>query len=320
MKRRDFITLMGGAAASWPVAARAQQRPLPVVGILYAGTVEANLPSVQAVLKGLSQTGFVDGQNVAVEYRYAGGQFDRLPELAAELVHRRVFIIVTPLSVAAALAAKAATATISIVFSTGVDPVQVGLVASLNRPGGNVTGILTMSNEIGSKRLGLLHELLPSATRFGVLVNFTNSLVADAIVKDLQAAASILGRQIEFLPAGTIREIDAAFASFVQQKLDALLVSADAFLGSRSGQILTLAARHAIPTIYTGREDVAAGGLMGYNTNQTEVNRQVGLYAGRVLKGEKPADLPVARPTKFEFVINGEGARHRGAAATPCHR
>jgi putative tryptophan/tyrosine transport system substrate-binding protein len=311
MHRRQFVSLLGSAAA-WPLAARAQQRAAPVVGLLSVGTPDASRNDVQAFLKGLGQIGFVEGKNVTIEYRYAGGQFDPVPELVADLVRHQVAVIVTPLSVAAALAAKAATATTPIVFSTGVDPVQVGLVANLNRPGGNVTGILTMANEIGARRLGLLHELLPTAKRVGVLVNPGNRLVAEAITTDLRTAASTIALQVEILPASTVGEIDSAFASFVQQRLDALVVPADSFFGARQSQILTLATRHVIPAMWTSREAVVAGGLMGYSSDQGDVNRQVGLYAGRILKGEKPADLPVARPTKFEFTINLSTARALG--------
>jgi putative ABC transport system substrate-binding protein len=311
MHRRDFITLLGGAAAAWPLAARAQQ-PVPVVGLLLVGTPDGVRMDVQAFLKGLSQIGFVEGKNVAIEYRYAGGQFDRVPELVAELVRRQVNVIVTPLSVAAALAAKAATTSTPIVFSTGVDPVQMGLVAGLDRPGANVTGVLTMGNEIGSKRLGLLRELLPGAKRFGVLVNPTNGLVADATAADVQRAAATIGVQVEILSASTIAEVDAVFAAVVRRRLDALIVGADSFLGARQSQILTLAARHAIPAMFAQREAVVAGGLIGYDSSQIETDRQVGLYTGRILKGEKPAALPIARPTKFELVINLSTARALG--------
>jgi putative ABC transport system substrate-binding protein len=311
MKRRDFITLLGGAAA-WPIAARAQQRSVPVVGLLYISTPDAMRNEVQAVLKGLSQMGFVEGRNVTVEYRYASGQFDRIPELVTDLVRRQVTVIVTANSVAAALAAKAATATTPIVFSTGVDPVQAGLVESLSRPGGNVTGILSMANEIGAKRIGLLKELLPGARRLGALVNPTNPLVADAIAADLRTAASAAGLEVEIFPAGTIGEIDGAFARFVEQRRDALILPADALFSARRAQILTLATRHSIPTMSTERENVVAGGLMGYGTITSEMDRLVGLYIGRILKGEKPADLPVVRPTKFEFVINLSTARALG--------
>jgi putative tryptophan/tyrosine transport system substrate-binding protein len=311
MRRREVMTLIGGAA-TWPLAARAQQTVMPVVGYLDAGSPEANRNGLPAFRKGLSETGYVEGQNVAIEYRWAEGQYDRLPDLATDLVRRRVAVIVTPLSAAATFAAKAATTTIPIVFSTGIDPVQAGLVLTLNRPGGNVTGFVTMNNEIGAKRLQLSHELIPAAARFAVLINPTTPLVAEPVTKDLQAAASAIGRPIEILSAGTNRDIDAAFANLVQKRVDALLVGPDLFFSTRRAQILTLAARHAVPTIYSGREFAEAGGLMSYGPNQSDPYRYAGIYTGRILKGEKPADLPVARPTKFEFVINLQTARILG--------
>jgi len=315
MRRREFIAGLGGTAAAWPLAARAQRPIVPVVGFLDVGAHEAS--RVLAFLKGLSENGFVEGQSVAIEYRFAGGQFDRLTGLAADLVRHRVAVIITPLSVAAALAAKAATPTTPIVFSSGNDPVQAGLVASLSRPGSNVTGVLTMNNEIGAKRLELLHELLPGATQLAVLVNPTNPVVADAIVADLSVAASDLRLQIEVLRASTIRDIDAAFASFVQRRLDALMVPPDSLFGTRRPQILTLSARHAIPVMFGNREDVEAGGLMMYGSSTIDVYRLVGIYAGRILKGEKPADLPVQRATKFDLVINLTTARALGLTIPP---
>jgi putative ABC transport system substrate-binding protein len=314
LQRREFIAALG-AAAVLPLAARAQQRTVPVVGFLDVGAGETN--RVLAFLKGLSETGFIEGQNVAIEYRFTHGQFDRLPAMAADLVGRRVAVIVTPASIAAALAAKAATATIPIVFSTGIDPVQAGLVASLNRPGSNVTGVLTMNNEIGAKRLGLLHELLPSATQFAVLVNQTNPVVADAIAGDLKVAASDLKVQLEIFRAGTNRDIDAVLGSFVQKRLDALLVAPDGLFVVRRPQILTLAARHAIPVMFATREDVEAGGLMMYGSSITDVFRLSGIYTGRILKGEKPADLPVMRSTRFEFLINLQTAKTLGIDIPP---
>ncbi len=289
---------------------------MPVVGYLYAGSPEPSAIQVAAFRKGLSETGYVEGRNVAIEFRWAHNEIDRLPELAADLVRRRVAVIVTPGSVTPALAAKAATTTIPIVFSSGADPVQSGLVASLNRPGGNVTGFSTMSNEIGAKRLGLLHELLPGAARFAVLVN-PNSPTAELQIKDAQAAASTIGRQVEILYAGTNSEIDTAFASLVQKRADALLVSSEGFFTNRRVQLVTLAARHAVPAIYHVREFAEAGGLMSYGPSQTDQWRQVGIYVGRILKGEKPADLPVMRPTKFEFIINLQTARLLGITVPP---
>jgi putative ABC transport system substrate-binding protein len=311
LRRREFITLLGGAAASWPLIARAQQASMPVVGYLYSGSLEPSAHLVAAFRTGLGETGYIEGQNVAIEYRYAQNENDRLPELAADLVRRRVAVLVAPGSTPAALAAKAATATVPVVFSGGGDPVQAGLVASLNRPGGNVTGVTTMSVELGAKRLGLLHELLPAAARFAVLVN-PNSPLTEPFVTDVRAAASGIGRQIEVLTASTNRDIDAAFASFVQKQADALLVTPDALFLNRRVQLVTLAARQAVPTIYPVREDAAAGGLMSYGSNFADLFRQTGIYAGRVLKGEKPADLPILRATKFEFVINLQTAKTLG--------
>jgi len=304
------------SSSLWPLAACAQQPAMPVVGYLYAGSPEPSAIQVAAFRKGLSETGYVEGRNVAIEFRWAHNEIDRLPELAADLVRRRVAVIVTPGSVTPALAAKAATTTIPIVFSSGADPVQSGLVASLNRPGGNVTGFSTMSNEIGAKRLGLLHELLPGAARFAVLVN-PNSPTAELQIKDAQAAASTIGRQVEILYAGTNSEIDTAFASLVQKRADALLVSSEGFFTNRRVQLVTLAARHAVPAIYHVREFAEAGGLMSYGPSQTDQWRQVGIYVGRILKGEKPADLPVMRPTKFEFIINLQTARLLGITVPP---
>jgi putative ABC transport system substrate-binding protein len=311
MKRREFITLLGGAAAAWPRAARAQQPTMPVVGYLYAGSPEPTAHLVAAFRKGLGEVGYVEGQNVAVEFRWTHNDNNRLPELAADLVRRRVAVIATPGSIATALAAKAATATIPIVFSAGADPVQAGLVASLNRPGGNITGVLTMNNEIGAKRLGLLHELLPGAARFAVLVNPSNP-TAESTIADAQAAASTIGRQIEVLTASTNRDIDAAFAILMQKRVDALLVVPDPLFVNRRVQLQSLATRHAVPAIYSVRENVEAGGLMSYGSSLTDLFRQNGIYVGRILRGEKPTDLPVMRATRFEFVINLQTARLLG--------
>jgi len=308
LKRREFVTLLGGATA-WPLAARAQQSAMPVIGILEAGATETNPNTAAAFRKGLSEAGYIDGQTVAIECHWAEGQYDQLPKLAAELVRRRAAVIITPLSTAATLAAKAATPTIPILFSIGSDPVEVGLVASLNRPGGNVTGVVTMNSELGAKRLGLLQELLPTARRFAVLINPKPRRLAEAVTADVQAGASAIGRQVEVLATSTSREIDAAFATLVQKRIDALLVSPDSFLDTRRAQILVLAARHALPVIYPHREDAIAGGLMSYGSSIADVSRQLGIYTGRILKGEKPADLPVARASKFEFVINLQTAR-----------
>jgi putative tryptophan/tyrosine transport system substrate-binding protein len=304
MRRREFIAGLGGTAA-WPLAARAQQPTLPVIGYLEAGSPEPNAPFLAAFRKGLSETGYVEGRNVAIEYRWAQGQTDRLQELAADLVRRKVSVIVTGDGTRTALVAKAATTTIPIVFMTGIDPVDSGLVAGLDRPGGNVTGITHMSPQLEAKRLALLHELAPRAVRFAVLAPSTNYRT------DLQAAASAIGGQIEILGASTSREIDAAFASLEQKRTEALLISPAALIDRRA-QILTLATRYGLPTIFAWRADAVAGGLISYGIVITDQFRQVGIYTGRLLKGEKPADLPVMRPTKFELVINLKTAKALG--------
>jgi putative tryptophan/tyrosine transport system substrate-binding protein len=308
MRRREFITLLGGAAAAWPLAAAAQQPAMPVIGFLDAGSAAERTLQVAAFRKGLAEAGYQEGQDVALEFRWAEGQYGRFGELAADLVRRRVSVIVTPASAPAALAAKAATTTIPIVFGSGADPVKQGLVGSLNRPGGNVTGAVTMNAELSAKRLGLLQELLPAATRFAVLVN-RNSPVAEAVIADAQAAASAIGRHVDVLTAGTNREIDAAFATVVQTRTAAIIMSPDPFFALRRAQIVVLAARHAVPTIHANREDADAGGLMSYGSSLMDVYRQLGIYTGRILKGAKPADMPVLRATKFEFVINLQTAK-----------
>jgi putative ABC transport system substrate-binding protein len=291
MKRREFITLLGGTAVAWPLAARAQQRAMPVIGFLQSGSPEPNAHLVAAFRQGLGETGYVEGRNVAVEYRWAHNDNNRLPELAADLVRLRVAVIATPGSTAAASAAKSATTTIPIVFSGGGDPVQTGLVASLNRPGGNVTGVSSMSGELGAKRLGLLQELVPRAARFVLLVNPNNPL-AEAFVTDVRAAGAAIGRQIEVLTASTSRDIDTAFAMLVEKRANALLVGLDPLFVSRRVQLATLSARHAVPAIYPFREDAEAGGLISYGPSNTDLVRQAGIYTGRVLKGEKPAGRP----------------------------
>jgi ABC-type uncharacterized transport system substrate-binding protein len=311
MRRREFITLLGGAAVGWPLAARAQQRAVPVIGYLHSGSPEPNLKRVSAFRKGLGETGYAEGQNVAIEFRWAAGQDDQLPEMAAELVRRRVAVIATPGSTPAALAAKAATTTIPIVFYIGGDPVALGLVASLNHPGGNATGISTQDAELMAKRLAQLREVVPRAARCIALVN-PNSALTEAIVKNLQSSVATLGQQVEILNAGTIREIDAAFANLAERPGSALLVGPDAFFFIRRAQILTLAARHALPAIYYDREFVEAGGLMSYGPDRVNTFQQAGIYTGRILKGEKPADLPVMQPTKFGLVINLSTARALG--------
>src|SRR5262245_46591812 len=318
MRRRAFISLVGGAAASavaWPLAARAQQPTIPIVGYVHSDSPQTVAGLLAAFREGLSETGYIEGQNVAIEYRWAENDLSRIPELVADLVRRRVAVIATPGSSATALAAKAATTKIPIVFSIGLDPVQLGLVASLNRPGGNITGVNSMSNELVAKRLGLLHELLPTATRFAVLVNPKNP-TTESLKKDVEAAATICP-QIEFFTASTGADIDMAFASLVQKRADALLVHPDNLFINRRVQLTTLAARHAVPAIYPLRPDAEAGGLMSYGTKLAEAHRQAGVYTGRILKGAKPADLPVVQPTKFEFVINLQTAKTIGLTVPP---
>jgi putative tryptophan/tyrosine transport system substrate-binding protein len=308
MKRRDFITLLGGAAAAWPLATRAQTPAMPVVGFLRADTPVASASAVAAFRKGLSEMGFVEGRNLVIEFRWGQNDRDRMSELAADLIRRKVDVIATPESARGALAAKALTTTIPIVFATSGDPVQLGLVASLNRPGGNVTGFVDMANELVPKKLGLLHELAPRSARFGVLVSRTY-IDVDRVTKDAQSAAAAMGRQLDIIFPGTDREIDAAFSELAQKGADAFLVSNDAVLAGRRTQILTLAARHALPAIYGSRAWADAGGLMSYGPLLNDQGRQAGIYTGRILKGEKPADMPVARATRFEFIINLATAR-----------
>jgi putative ABC transport system substrate-binding protein len=315
MRRREFITLIGGAAV-WPLAARAQQPARPVVGFIRDGSADASARLAAAFRKGLNETGYVEGQNVTVEYHWLDGQYDRLPVLVADLVRRQVAVIATPGGVPT-LAAKAATATIPIVFGVGEDPVKLGLVASLARPGGNATGINFFIQEAVAKRLRLLHELVPKAVRIAVLVNPGNASVAETTVREVQKAAPTMGLQIQILDATTIGEIDAAFALLARERLDALLVAGDAFLISRRVQLATLTARDRIPAAYGVREPVEAGGLMSYGTDLTEMFHQVGVYTGSILKGAKPADLPVLQSTKFEFVINLHTARTLGIEVPP---
>jgi putative ABC transport system substrate-binding protein len=316
LKRREFLGVLGGAAAGWPLAARAQQPALPVVGFIRDGSSDANARNVAAFRKGLNETGYVEGQNVTVEYYWLEGQYDRLPALMADLVRRQVAVIAAP-GTGLALAAKAATATIPIVFSVGDDPVRLGLVASLARPGGNATGINFFVNEVTAKRLRLLHDLLPKAVRIAVLLNPANATVAESTLREAQKAAPTIGLQIQILNASTIAEIDAAFATLARERPDALLVAGDAFLTSRRVQIATLTARDRIPTAYAVRDPVVAGGLMSYGTDITDAFQQAGIYTGKILKGTKPADLPVLQSTKFEFVINLQTARALGIEVPP---
>ena len=306
MKRREFITLLGGAAATWPLATRAQQT-MPVIGYLSGRSPEDTTHLVAAFRRGLVEDGYVEGQNVAIQYRWALGQVDRLPALAAELAGRSVAILVATGGESAALAAKAATSTIPIVFSTG-DPVKAGLVASYNRPGGNATGINLLTQTLEPKRLGLLHELVPQAATIGFLLN-PNFPSAEDQSKDMQEAARAIGLHIHVLRANTDREIEAAFETVAQDRIGALAVGASPFFDTRRNTLVALAARHAVPTMYHFREFAAAGGLMSYGIDPVDAYRQVGVYAGRILKGAKPADLPVLQPTKFEFVINLKTAK-----------
>jgi putative ABC transport system substrate-binding protein len=315
MRRRDFIVLSGGAAGLSllrPRAARAQQLALPVVGVINGGSADGSARSAAAFRKGLSETGSVEGQNVSVEYHWMEGRYDRMPALVADLVRRQVAVIATPGSDLAALAAKAATATIPIVFGVSEDPVQQGLVTSLARPGGNATGINWFVGEVVAKRLRLLHDLVPKAVRVAVLVNPTNISLAESTIRDVQQAASTMGLQIRILNATTIGEIEAAFAAFAHERPDALFVGPDAFFNSRRVQFATLTARDRIPAAYGTRDAVEAGGLMSYGTDLADMFRQVGVYTGQILKGAKPADLPVLQSTKFVFAINLQTARALG--------
>jgi putative ABC transport system substrate-binding protein len=311
VKRRDFITLLGGATVAWPLAARAQQPSMPVIGFLSAASLEAYTDRVRAFRQGLRDAGYVEGDNVAIEYRWAEGQYDRLPALAAELVRRQVAVIVAAPTVSA-LVAKSATATIPIVFTAGDDPVKLGLVSSLARPGGNLTGVNFFGAEVVSKRLELLRELIPGVGRLAVLVNPSNATISETTVRDVEAAARGMGVQVQVFNAGTSREIDAAFANLVRERSDAVFVGGDAFFTSRRVQLATLAARYLIPSSFSQREVTEAGGLMSYATNIRNTYRQAGVYVGRILKGAKPADLPVVQSTKFELVINNQTARMLG--------
>jgi putative ABC transport system substrate-binding protein len=315
MRRREFIILLGGAVAL-PFAARAQQPAMPVIGFLHPGSPEANAKYVAGFRKGLGETGYVEGNNVTIEYHWAQGDSGRLPELAGDLASRRVAVIVTPGSVAAVLAAKAATATIPIVFVAGVDPVQAGLVVSFNRPGGNVTGITSMNTGLAAKQLELLHQLLHRNGRFAVLVNSSNPQ-SQSVIADLKATASGIGQQLEILTATTNRDISPAFSDAVQKRADALLISPDPLFTNRPVQLAILAARHAMPAIYALREFAEAGGLMSYGSNFTDLFRQAGAYIGRVLKGEKAAELPILQATKFEFVVNLQTAEALGIDVPP---
>jgi len=312
MRRREFITLLGGAGGHWPFTARAQQRTMPVVGFIAGGSADASAQNAVDFRKGLNEAGFIEGQNVTIEYHWLGGQYDRLLALMTDLVRRQVAVIAT-VSVNAALAAKAATASIPIVFGVADDPVKLGLVASLARPGGNATGVNWFGHEVAAKRLRLLHELLPKAVRVAVLVNPANALSAASTLQEVQQAGPAIGLQIQMiLNASTIGEIDAAFAALTRERPDALFVAPDGFFTDRRGQFATLTARDGLPATYANRDVVAAGGLMSYGTNLSEVFHQTGAYTGSILKGAKPAELPVLQSTKFELVINLQTARALG--------
>ena len=316
MRRRVFITLLGGAAA-WPLAARGQQSAMPVIGFLDSRSPDALTDRLRGFRQGLKEVGFVEGENVAIDYRWAENQIDRPPVLAAELVRRQVALIATSGGPAPALAAKAATTTIPIVFLSADDPVRRGLVASLARPGGNLTGVNFYNNELAAKQLGLLRELVPGAARVAALVNPANATIAELTLRDLDGAAGAIGLQAQVVRASTSRELDAAFATFVRDRLDALFVGGDPFFNSRRLQLSLLAMRHAVPAVYSGREYAEVGGLMSYGSDITDAYRQMGVYAGRILKGTKPADLPVVQSTKFELVINHQTARMLGLTIPP---
>jgi putative ABC transport system substrate-binding protein len=312
MKRREFITLVGGAAATWPLGARAQQPAMAVIGFLGSASPDLYAKALQAFRQGLSDIGYVEGRNVAIEYRWAGGQNDRLPALAADLVRRQVSVIAVLVGTPATLAAKAATSTIPVVFQVGTDPVAAGLVASLVRPGGNVTGVTNLNTELGPKRLELLRELIPTANTIALLVNPTSPFVTENISRELQSAARTLGLQLHILNASTERDFDKVFETLLQLRADALVIAPDAMFISRSEQLGALTLRHAVPAITQFREFTVAGGLMSYGTRITDAYHQIAVYCGRILRGANPAELPVVQPTKFELVINLKTANALG--------
>jgi putative tryptophan/tyrosine transport system substrate-binding protein len=315
MRRREFITLVGGAAG-WPLAAYAQQQAMPVVGFLSAVSPDGYLERLRGFRQGLKEIGYVEGETVAVEYRWAENQFDRLPALADDLVRRQVAVIAT-VSNFAASAAKATTTTIPIVFLATEDPVKLGFVASLARPGGNTTGINFYSGELTAKRLELLREVVPAATRVAVLVNPTNAMTTESTLREVQSAARAMALQIQVVNAGTNGEINAAFATFVHERPDALFVGLDVFLNNRRAQLVNLASRYALPAIFSNRDFAEIGGLMSYGSDIKDAYRQVGVYIGRILKGAKPAELPVVQASKFELIINAETARMLGLTVPP---
>jgi putative tryptophan/tyrosine transport system substrate-binding protein len=310
MRRREFIALLGGAAAAWPFVAGAQQQAMPVIGFLHYGSLATSQLLTAGFLQGLREAGLVEGNNATIEYRWAEGNYARFPALAADLVRCRVTVIAA-LSMPAALAAKAATSTIPITFGVADDPVRTGLVASLNRPGGSVTGVTTIADELGAKRLGFLRDLVPEAAVIAIVVNRTNPN-AEATIRDAQAAATTIAKQIQIINASSEGDIDQAFANIIQQRVSALLVGNDPFYLSRRQQIVALAARHSLPAIYSARDYVTAGGLISYGSSIVELYRQVGVYTGRLVNGEKPADLPVLQPTEYELVINLKTAKTLG--------
>jgi putative ABC transport system substrate-binding protein len=315
MRRREFITLLGSAAAAWPLAARAQQAAMPVIGFLNPGSPDTMADRMRGFRQGLRESGYIEGDNVTIAYRWAENQMDRLPELAADLVHRRVSVIAA-FATAPAFAAKAATTTIPIVFLAPEDPVRFGLVASLARPDGNLTGINLFTGELSAKRLEILREMVTGATHVAVLVNPTNPTM-ETTVRDVEAAARATGLQVQVFNASTSGEIDAAFASFARERPDAVFVQLDVFLNSRRAQLVNLASRHALPATYANRDFAEMGGLMSYGANIADAFRQVGVYAGRILKGAKPAELPVVQASKFELVINNQTARMLGLTVPP---
>jgi putative ABC transport system substrate-binding protein len=317
MRRRELITLLGGTVAAWPLAARAQQKSIPVIGYLGAQSADLWAGRLRAFRQGLSETGYSEGQNVAIEYRWAEGHYDRFPALAADLVRRQVTVIAAPGSTPAAVAAKAATATIPIVFLTAADPVETGFVASLSRPGGNITGVTVLSVELGPKLLELLHEIVPTANIMALLVNPTNPILAEAQSIDLPAAAHRLGLELQVLNASTERDFDSVFATLVQLRAGGLVIGGETLFTSRSEKLAALALRNAVPAIYQFREFAVAGGLMSYGASLTDAHRLVGVYTGHILKGKKPSELPVQQSAKVELVINLKTARTLGLTIPP---